>query len=335
MPLKTKLRPIIHKIRVKTVGENWRNNIRPIAWYNLPFWIWETIREDRRFYQHAPRPWSSSRIWHLWSPNLNNPIFIIGAPRSGTTFLGECLGTDPNISYHFEPILTKAATRYVHEGLWSDRFAQWYYRAVYGWLMRLHFDADLCFAEKTPQISLIIPFLQQTFPQARFIHIIRDGRDAALSLSKKPWYKKEMNGSGAKEPDGYPFGSKARFWVEAARIDEYETTNDLHRCIWLWRRYLESILDAVPQIPQDHYYELRYEALVQDTEVEAERLINFLGITQPESRTKLKETFIKQANPQSVGNGKRQLTNEQIAVMEQEAGSLLDTLNYISKNCAV
>lgn len=332
MNLKTKLRPVYHQLRCRFLGDDWQQQIRPITWYNLPFWIKETIAEDWRFYQRSGRSLSLSRIWGLWSPNLNQPIFIIGAPRSGTTFLGECLGTNPQISYHFEPILTKAATRYVYQGLWSDKFARWFYRTVYQWLMRIHFDADLCFAEKTPQISLIIPFLRRTFPQARFIHIIRDGRDAALSLSKKPWYSNRMNGSGAKEPDGYPFGSKARFWVEPERIAEYESTNDIHRCIWLWRRYLEIILAAVPRLDPAQYHELRYESLVQNPELEAQRLIDFLGITQPEARTNLKQTFIAQANPNSVGNWSRQLTSQQIDVMEQEADSLLKNLNYITKS---
>src|SRR5947207_79174 len=42
-------------------------------------------------------------------PRLHRPIFIIGAPRSGTTFLGDCIGRMPEVSYHFEPRLTKAA----------------------------------------------------------------------------------------------------------------------------------------------------------------------------------------------------------------------------------
>lgn len=51
-------------------------------------------------------------------PRLRRPVFIIGAPRSGTTFLGNSLGRLPEISYHFEPRLTKAAARCVYDGSW-------------------------------------------------------------------------------------------------------------------------------------------------------------------------------------------------------------------------
>lgn len=329
MVMKKTLRPYFRKVRSAIIGDAWMDSIRPIAWYNLPFWIWETIAEDLRFYQHQQRALSLYRLKYLFSPNLDNPIFIVGAPRSGTTFLGECISVLPEISYHFEPVLTKAVTRYIYEDIWSQDFSQWFYRTVYGWLMRLHFDADLCFAEKTPQISLIIPFLYKTFPNARFIHIIRDGRDVALSLSKKPWYRNDMKRSGAKEPDGYPFGPKARFWVEPDRIHEYETTDDIHRCIWLWRRYVETIFEAVPQIPKHQYHELRYEDLVRNPDLEAKKLVEFLKINRPESSARVIDAIVKQANPKSVGSWKAQLSGEQVACIGRESGKLLDTLGYI------
>lgn len=328
MSINQQFKPILRQLRQKLIGDGWRESIRPIAWYNLPFWIWETVAEDFKFYQSSDRPLDGALLKRLWSPNLDSPIFIVGAPRSGTTFLGECLGTCPQIGYHFEPILTKAATRYVYQQLWSEKFARWFYRSVYGWLMRLHLDADLRFAEKTPQISLIIPFLHQTFPNARFVHIIRDGRDAAVSLAKKPWYSQNMNGSGAKEPDGYPFGSKARFWVEAERTEEYEQTDDLHRCLWLWRRYVETILQSKLQLPSHQYHELRYEALVQNPVEEAEKLMDFIELTQPKLRSNLQETFAKRANPTSIGNWRSALTTKQLDRIQPEAATLLKQLDY-------
>jgi hypothetical protein len=323
------VKPILKHIRSATIGEDWRDQVKPISWYNFSSWLWETIVEDFQFYQSTPRPLTLPRIMALLSPNLSMPIFIVGAPRSGTTFLGDCLGVMPEISYHFEPVITKAATRYVYLSLWSQKFSQRFYRSIYSWLMRLHLDADLIFAEKTPQVSLIIPFLITTFPDAKFIHIIRDGRDSAISLSKKPWYRSDMNGSGAKEPDGYPFGSKARFWVEPKRAEEYETTNDLHRCIWLWRRYLETIMAAAPQLSSDQYYELRYEDLVTQPADEAEKLLDFISIRDLKSRTQFKDTVVAQAKPTSVGRWQTELSAEQCIELWQEAGVCLRQLGYL------
>src|SRR5205823_2810261 len=74
------------------------------------------IRDRRRDPTLRHRP--SARAF---DPRLRRPVFVIGAPRSGTTFLGSCLGRLPEISYHFEPRLTKAAARCVYDGSWSTR----------------------------------------------------------------------------------------------------------------------------------------------------------------------------------------------------------------------
>src|SRR5215472_14776854 len=64
-------------------------------------------------------------------PRLHRPVFIIGAPRSGTTFLGNSLGRLPEISYHFEPRLTKAAARCVYDGSWTERRCAAVFRGFY------------------------------------------------------------------------------------------------------------------------------------------------------------------------------------------------------------
>ena len=116
-------------------------------------------------------------------------MFVIGAARSGTTFLGDCVGHLPEISYHHEPPATKAAGRHVYEGLWSYRRSRFFFRSVYAWLLRVELDGDLRFCDKTPTNALLIPFLARAFPDAQFIHIIRDGRDASASLYKQPWLR--------------------------------------------------------------------------------------------------------------------------------------------------
>ncbi|MGK7939758.1 MAG: sulfotransferase [Crocosphaera sp.] len=300
---------------------------KPIYLSNLPNWIYKTIIWDQKQYHKKKRNWSTKRLSGMISPNLKEPIFIVGSGRSGTTFLGSCIGKIPEISYHFEPDIIKATAKYVYTGEWSQKKAQWYYRNIYSLLMRIHGDGDLRLADKTPRNSFIIPFLYETFPDAKFIHIIRDGRDVALSLSKQPWYRGDQVNSGIRERGGYPYGPYARFWVEPDRVREFETTSDIHRCIWLWRRYLETILEATTQLPENQYYELRYETLVTDTKQEGKRLLDFLEITSTSSR-RLFQQAIAQARPNSVGLGQKQLSDEQLQEIEQEGGNMLNRLGY-------
>lgn len=308
------------------------NNLRPeptdldhpLGWLRLAK---QTRKADLRRYPSKNEPLSLKRLWAGVAPNLRQPIFLIGSPRSGTTFLGQCLAALPEVSYHFEPPITKTAARYIYQNRWDFSKARLFYRQAYGWLMRLHFDGHLRFAEKTPRNCFILSFLYRAFPDAQFIHIIRDGRDAALSHSQKPWLQAASANSGKRETGGYPYGPYARFWVEPDRRREFETTTDLHRCIWAWRRHTTSALAQARHLPPAHYHELRYEALIANPQAEAERLLDYLGLSPAESRRRFFEA-VGQAKPNSVGRWRIELSKPQLEVVEAEAGPLLERLGY-------
>lgn len=301
--------------------------IEPIAWSNLLRWARRTVTSDRKTYKGSERTPSLSRAVSLVSPNLKKPLFLIGSPRSGTTFLGNCLASLPEFSYHFEPIATKASARYCYNQLWSEQKLAWFYRNVYAWLMRIHANGDLRFAEKTPRNCFIIPFLAQTFPEAQFIHIIRDGRDVALSLSKKPWFLAAQANSGRYEPGGYPYGPYSQFWVEEDRRQEFEETSDIHRCIWVWKRFTEDALSAASTLPSERYCEVRYESIGETPQLCAEQLLDFMRIDNPSSRAAFTQA-LNTVDPNLSGQWRTGLTDEDLSVVEQEAGSLLSALSY-------
>ncbi len=300
----------------------------PISLVNLRIWARRTVRADRSLYRKTPRPLTAGRIWRTAVPNLRRPIFVVGAPRSGTTFLGKCVQAIPSVSYHYEPPATKAAARYVYEGTWSDRKARFFYRQVYSWLMRIHMDGELRFAEKTPTNCLIIGFLHKAFPDAQFVHIIRNGRDAALSHSKKEWLGVALAGSGRRDMSGQLIGPYPRFWIEPERRQEFETTTDIHRCIWTWRRFTESALDQARCLPKKQYHELRYESLVTHPREEADRLLEYLEVRDSLSRRLFHEAADR-AKPQSIGAGARELSSDALRQIDDEAGVLLRTLGYL------
>ena len=307
--------------------------IEPINWFNLLSWARRTYYADHKTYQSKDRELSWSRISSLALPNLHAPVFLIGAPRSGTTFLGSCLAQIPEISYHFEPIATKAAARYVYQQKWSKWQSQWFYRNVYAWLMRIHGDGDLRFAEKTPRNCFLIPFLAETFSDAKFIHIIRDGRDSALSLNKKPWFLASQANSGRFEPGGYPYGNYAQFWVEPERITEFESTSDTHRCIWVWKRFTETALEAAQQLPSQSHLELRYEDLVFNPIEEGNRILQFLQIDSAHSRNLFHQAMTR-VRADSVLGWQRGFSPQQLEEIEREAGELLNSLGYCPESFA-
>ncbi len=301
----------------------------PIRLTNLWRWAQLTWRAEKRYYRRLGRPvrLRSGRLARSILPSLERPVFLIGAARSGTTFLGDCIGRVPEISYHHEPPATKAAGRYVHHGLWGSRRSRWFYRMVYAWLLRVELDGGLRFCDKTPTNSLLIPFLDRAFRDSQFIHIVRDGRDASVSLGSKPWLLAASKGSTVREPGGYLHGPYAPWWVEKERREDFEGTSDIHRMIWAWRRYVEAALRDGPPLGGGRYLEIRYEDLVAEPRANGERMLDFLGIERPQSRQTLLHA-LDRADQGSVGAWRRELSVRDLEVIEAEAGDLLRRLGY-------
>jgi hypothetical protein len=259
-------------------------------------------------------------------PRLHRPVFVIGAPRSGTTFLGSCLGRLPEISYHYEPRLTKAAARCVYDGSWSARRAAAVFRLSYSALLLAALDGGHRFAEKNPENSFLVPFLAAEFPGAQFVHIVRDGRDAAVSHAEKPWLAAASAVSGQRGMAGQLHGPRARWWVEPPRREEFAQVSDIARSAWCWRRFTEAALDGVAKLPPGRAEEVRYEAMVSDPAATADRLAGFLG-TSPVGRGELRAAMAR-ARPDSVGRWRATLSGQDVAEMEAEIGPLLTRLGY-------
>jgi hypothetical protein len=169
--------------------------------------------------------------------------------------------------------------------------------------------------EKTPKYVRYVPTLHSLWPHAKVVHLIRDGRDVALSLLG--WDKAERN--------------VKRFptWDEDA-----VTTAALY---WEWMVRLGR--DARGLLPADQCYELRYEALVADPERECQELCGFLALEYDPAMLRFHEGREKSRPGLSAKKAWRPVTGglrdwrDEMAVhdlrrFEAAAGSLLDELGY-------
>jgi hypothetical protein len=136
------------------------------------------------------------------------------------------------------------------------------------------------------------------------------------SLLERGWLRRGREGH---DDAGQAYGDHARFWVEPERREEFERSSEARRAAWAWRRYVEAA-QAVPE----RTTELRYEALVADPSAQAERLAAALGC-EPEP---LREAF-GAVHSRSVGRWQRELSPEQLAEVQAEAGGLLASLGYV------
>ncbi|MEU0153082.1 sulfotransferase family protein [Micromonospora fulviviridis] len=280
---------------------------------------------DRKERRDLERPVEAAN--RKLSLKVERPIFILGAPRSGTTFLGSCVGALPDVSYHFEPRLTKAVARCVYEGSWTPQRAARYFRGYYGALLAASGHGGLRFAEKDPENCFIVPFLTEVFPDAVFLHVYRDGRDVAVSHAEQPWLNAASTGTGRSGRGGTPWGAAPRFWVEPERREEFSRVSDLRRSAWMWRRFTSSALAQLAGLPAERVRHLRYEDIVSRPAEAAEVVADFLAVGDPAGREALHARFAK-ARPNSVGRWRQRLTEQDLADVLAEAGPLLRELGY-------
>ena len=279
------------------------------------------IRDRRREPSLRKRPTARAL-----DPRLHRPIFIIGAPRSGTTFLGSCIGRMPDVSYHLEPRLTKAAARCVYDGSWSERRSAAVFKISYSALLLAALDGGRRFAEKNPENGFVVPFLAAALPAAQFVHIIRDGRDATVSHAEQPWLAASSGG----RPDAVVAGSsggrtRGGGWslTAAKSSPPCLTWCDLRGAGGgspppHWPGWLVC--------PAGRMLELRYESVVRDPAGTAELLAGFLE-TSPAGLAALQAGLAK-AKTSSVGRWRDVLTEPEIADVNAEIGPLLSRLGY-------
>ena len=129
--------------------------------------------------------------------------------------------------------------------------------------------------------------------------------------------------AGDADDAGVPYGAYARFWVEPERRGEFETASDARRAAWVWRSYVTAALGAAGAV------EVRYEAVTADPEGAAAVLAQHLGVPAEQLATALAG-----AHTASVGRYATDLSAEQLADVEEEAGDLLRELGYVSSASA-
>ncbi len=117
---------------------------------------------------------------------IKDPIFIVGAPRSGTSLLGRILEKHSSLVHVREPrIIWKYGNDAKSDLLTIDDARPEvieYIRRKFAKVAPA--SKGLRLLEKSPNNSLRIPFILKIFPDAKFVHIMRDGYESSLSISK-------------------------------------------------------------------------------------------------------------------------------------------------------
>ncbi|MFB9253857.1 sulfotransferase [Sphaerisporangium melleum] len=207
----------------------------------------------------------------------DRPIFVIGCPRSGTTMLQLMLHAHERIAVPPETRFLLSA--YYHRRLHGDmrvvenrrRLAEWIATDKTTKFRELHLDRAAYvrkavegpgslgsvigeafreyaqrfgkprWGDKRPSYIKHLEVMLRLFPDAQFVHLVRDGRDCVASLKEMPWYP-----------------------------------HDVFHAISTWRETIDLGRWFAARLPAGTYYELRYEDLTADPEAELARLCGFL-----------------------------------------------------------
>jgi Sulfotransferase family len=240
-------------------------------------------------------------------------VFVVGSPRSGTTFTGSALGSLPGFVDLDEVQPWKAAVPGLI-GRPDDEVAV-RLRTILERVRRLGFAGGLRGVEQTPETSFVLRAVLQAYPEAVAVHVIRDGRDVATSLLERGWLSAERSGA---DDARLAFGPHARFWVEPGRDEEFSRVSDATRAAWAWRRYVTAA-GVVPE----RTVEVRYEQLVTDPAAAAAPVAATIGVEPG-----LVEGAFARVHDRSAGRWRRDLSEEQLADVEREAGAVLVALGY-------
>jgi hypothetical protein len=275
-------------------------------------------------------------------------VFIVGCARSGTTLLQRIVDAHPQVavtpelhwitdSFRKEPWLDPESrvtpdqvaglvghkrfrqlefTREEFEGLLPPGepvpyapFLEALF-ALYG-----HHKGKPLVGNKTPAYVQRVATLHAIWPRAKFVHLIRDGRDVALSV---------LSWNHANRTAG-----KYATWAE----DPVTTT-----ALW-WRRKVLSGREGGRLLAPDLYYELCYERLVAHPDEECASLCAFLGVRDEpamlrfhEGRTR-HDPGMKAKKPwlpitPGLRDWRRQMDPDAVNRFEAAAGDLLDDLGY-------
>ena len=156
--------------------------------------------------------------------------------------------------------------------------------------------------DKTPYYALHCETLLQMFPGAQFIHLIRDGRDCALSMLQR---KRDLQ------------------------------IFNVYHAAYIWNRYVQSAREFGAKHP-DNYFELRYEDLLDSPQETMKSLCDFLGIEFSHSVIDFRKSsgagktplLTKPLQKSNQGKWRKSMSRRDLEIFESLAGETLEKCGY-------
>jgi hypothetical protein len=269
---------------------------------------------------------------------VSPPLILLGVSRSGTTLLRVILDRSPGIAIpdesFFVPLLARRHGRTIEATRFLDDVAR--IPVIRAWGVSV---ADVAsrvrsgmptgdaiaaiyetyaagvgkprWGDKTPMYMRHLPLLERLFPDAQYVHLVRDGREAALSFLQMPE------------------GTFTRTWA-------HPTTPAQFAC--LWRKEVRDARTLGGRIGTARYVEVRYEDLVRTPEPTIRAICAFAAIPYDAAMLDYTEAVDVSAKPHQqrlltpptsgVRSWREDMSSEDVDAFEAVAGDLLAELGY-------
>jgi hypothetical protein len=269
---------------------------------------------------------------------VSRPLILLGVSRSGTTLLRVILDRSPGLAIpdesFFVPVLARRHRKTVDAERFLDDVARiptirdWGLSAASiaprirpgmptGEAIAAVYEAYADAArkprwgDKTPMYMRHVELLEELFPEAQYVHLIRDGRDAALSFLQMPE------------------GTFTRTWAQPRTPAQFAC---------LWRKEVAAARALGSRVGIARYHELRYEALVVEPESTVRALCAFAEIPFESAMLDYTDAVDVSKKPHQqrllmpptsgVRSWRDDMPSEDVAGFETVAGDLLSALGY-------
>ncbi|MBM4265053.1 MAG: sulfotransferase [Deltaproteobacteria bacterium] len=113
------------------------------------------------------------------------------------------------------------------------------------------------YGEVNLQHTLLFPILRDVFPEAKYIWLIRDGRDSVASMYYRGWYDEVYPRQGPEWRKGRLHGDRTGDYTH----EQWAAMSRFEKCCWCWLKYNQVIEDQLSRLEPSMWAKVRLDRL--------------------------------------------------------------------------